>query len=738
MDVRCPRCATDYEFDDSLISERGTTVKCTNCGHQFKIFPQQGHGAPEQWLVRTRGGQELSFTSLKDLQKAISGGHVTSDDFLSRGNHAPKPLRSIAELEGFFRNKGDTVKPDSKKTNTLHGVAPPASALESPPSTELAPPRPVSQEPDTQVSAASSQKQPSGARPEVFQTAGRALQDHAPVPAPRVGSTKPALYSNVVASQDGGPPTTTGAAGTQRYPSALPDPNAAPKEIAYATAVNAQPSEGPSDRSPFSRTLPEGQAPLHADPARSHTKALRNLDLEQRPSEIPGVAPRNTSLRWLFALVLLAVLGFLALTVGKKYVLPVADGPVPAGDDSRGKVRTLLDRAKALLRKGDLESAKEQIDQALGLSEKDAEALGARAELEAVRADIEWLKLRLLDPENRVFVEATQRELEARLSKADAAIARAQPASSDVAVLRAQIDVLRMRGQLQSARALVVKLGGANAGAEESAYVLAALDLAEPKPEWASVVQRLRSAALGEGALGRAQAALIYALVQAKLHDEARAELPHLLPSHPLAVALAAFVAGGKASAMPTSPPGANSGPAEGALPANTEASQPSSPAPGGQNFQDKLQQASKALSSGDVERADRLYTDVLSGQPGNTEALAGRADVAKRRGDNARAAQLYQQVLDINPNYLPAMIGSADYQWQNGNRGAALSIYRRVVDQVGPTSSYGKRAQARLDEAGSAPPPTPPTPVPAPSPASTPESTPTPVDTSDLPGARP
>ena len=39
MDVRCSRCATEYEFDDALISERGTTVKCTNCGFQFKIFP---------------------------------------------------------------------------------------------------------------------------------------------------------------------------------------------------------------------------------------------------------------------------------------------------------------------------------------------------------------------------------------------------------------------------------------------------------------------------------------------------------------------------------------------------------------------------------------------------------------------------------------------------------------------------------------------------------------------------
>lgn len=37
MYVQCERCQAEYEFDDALVSERGTTVKCTSCGHQFKI-----------------------------------------------------------------------------------------------------------------------------------------------------------------------------------------------------------------------------------------------------------------------------------------------------------------------------------------------------------------------------------------------------------------------------------------------------------------------------------------------------------------------------------------------------------------------------------------------------------------------------------------------------------------------------------------------------------------------------
>src|SRR5687767_2827973 len=84
MDVRCSRCGTDYEFDDTLISERGTTVKCTNCGHQFKIFPPKtADSAPERWLVRTAVGKELVFTTLRELQRAISEKKVGPNDLLS-------------------------------------------------------------------------------------------------------------------------------------------------------------------------------------------------------------------------------------------------------------------------------------------------------------------------------------------------------------------------------------------------------------------------------------------------------------------------------------------------------------------------------------------------------------------------------------------------------------------------------------------------------------------------------
>jgi predicted Zn finger-like uncharacterized protein len=37
MDVRCEKCMTVYEFDDSQVGENGVTVKCTQCGNLFKV-----------------------------------------------------------------------------------------------------------------------------------------------------------------------------------------------------------------------------------------------------------------------------------------------------------------------------------------------------------------------------------------------------------------------------------------------------------------------------------------------------------------------------------------------------------------------------------------------------------------------------------------------------------------------------------------------------------------------------
>ncbi|HEY8209610.1 MAG TPA: zinc-ribbon domain-containing protein [Myxococcaceae bacterium] len=143
MDVRCERCKTDYEFDDARITEAGVTVKCTTCGHVFKVkkkalvvtvpvnpddgqvsvspassvsAPPAGTGsflpsvpgatpAPKdkEWKVRQANGNVFSFKELTTLQKWIVERKVTREDEISLTGESWKRLGNIAELASFFQ-----------------------------------------------------------------------------------------------------------------------------------------------------------------------------------------------------------------------------------------------------------------------------------------------------------------------------------------------------------------------------------------------------------------------------------------------------------------------------------------------------------------------------------------------------------------------------------------------------------------------------------------------------------
>src|SRR5580704_11711977 len=106
MDVQCERCKTEYEFDDALVSGRGTTVRCTSCGHQFKVRRAAGDDATgDRWLVKTANGHQFTFVTLRELQRAILAHQVSKNDLLRRAGSPPRPLGSISELEPFFEGR---------------------------------------------------------------------------------------------------------------------------------------------------------------------------------------------------------------------------------------------------------------------------------------------------------------------------------------------------------------------------------------------------------------------------------------------------------------------------------------------------------------------------------------------------------------------------------------------------------------------------------------------------------
>ena len=102
MDVTWQRCGTEYEFDETLVSDRGTTVKCTNCGHLFKVYRPESSSASKVWIVRLSDGEERTLGSLRELQRMIGAGDLTVDDRISRGDEDWKRLGDIAELQTFF------------------------------------------------------------------------------------------------------------------------------------------------------------------------------------------------------------------------------------------------------------------------------------------------------------------------------------------------------------------------------------------------------------------------------------------------------------------------------------------------------------------------------------------------------------------------------------------------------------------------------------------------------------
>lgn len=125
MDITCPKCSTEYEFDDNSVSETGIAVQCTHCGYTFRVKRKQivetediptdryrtktlpgittNSGAESSlWTVQTVRGELRQFQELSTLQQWIVEGKVIRDDQISRSGQSWKRLGDIAELSSLF------------------------------------------------------------------------------------------------------------------------------------------------------------------------------------------------------------------------------------------------------------------------------------------------------------------------------------------------------------------------------------------------------------------------------------------------------------------------------------------------------------------------------------------------------------------------------------------------------------------------------------------------------------
>jgi predicted Zn finger-like uncharacterized protein len=737
MEVLCDRCQTEYDFDDALVSERGTTVKCTNCGHQFRIFrPKAAAAPPERWEVRTRKGQAFVFTSLRELQRAITRGQVERDDVLMRTGLAQRVLSSIAELEPFFPSTVNRVptpvpprpEPGRGHTPTPHGLGGGAESRALPFQATM----PTGQAATAPVAGGA--------------VGGPTTKPGLPPVTPPVGAPGPKFTGagTQIINDD-----VTYEPETMRRPHAQGGPP--PRELPPVQASPAQ----PAPKLPVEKIEP---------PADVMIREKRDLSYTPTPSDIRAVyaggdesvpesryvAGRKSggAVRWIVGFVLVGAVIVAGAAVGRKYLRPKQGAPAAAVSIDPRAAEFLQQGNKQLL-DGDLDGAKENFDKASALAEQDVRVRVQLARLANVKADLLWLKLRVMSAEQAEAVAVVKHDAEEAAKRAMQSSQHAVDiAPQDPAALRARVDAFRLSGDLASARKLVGQVAS-QSGEPETAYVLAALDMSEQSPNWVAVVDRLKSAVAGEQGLGRARGALVYALASAGQVEAAQAELETLAKApraFPLLVELKAFVARQPARKDAGAIAMAEGGIDPSSLPLAQGGPLPAEPQGG---YQDLLAQGHAARASGDLARAEQLYRAVLAKNPTDTEALSGLGDIAKARGDQNGSQSYYEQVQKSNPGYVPALMGLADSKWDSGDKAGAVALYRQVIDKTGGQGPYADRARQRIAAAPAAPPATATAtatatasqapPKPTATSTSTSTSAPPPgVDTSDLPGWKP
>jgi predicted Zn finger-like uncharacterized protein len=417
MDVRCERCSTEYEFDDALVSGRGTTVKCTNCGHKFKIRPRSGDFSEDFWNVQTGDGRTLVFTSLRELQRAIQTNLVDRNDFLSRGGLKQKAIGQIPELTPFFdqRDQSRSVPPPAAAPVPSGAHAPAGRTQTSRP-----PPPPGASAPPLVPPP----RQRMSTRPDFPPVSPEPLPPvvgrSAPPPAPVVEAAA-AHHSVAPAVEREAPPDTERLAhASQRYeegdltraPSAAP-----PVASAQQPLTRTQPILDPVYVPKHTPAPPAFEAssplPLPTEPV------LRRMNVETRDSgdysgdyadgvrgpspsmpDAPGSMGRRRSVGgFIVAAVVIGGVALLGAVWAKDHLGGVLGGSRPPVVAADPRVVGLLASGEKALGDGNLDSAKESFDKASALAEKDAHVLLDVARLATIRADVPWLKSRLVSPD---------------------------------------------------------------------------------------------------------------------------------------------------------------------------------------------------------------------------------------------------------------------------------------------------------------------------------------------------
>lgn len=696
MDVTCEHCGTEYEFDDALVSARGTTVQCTHCGYRFRV--RAGDPTEDVWRVRTKQGAILEFTSLQKLQEALLRNEIGATDELTRGrSDRGRLLGSIPELEGFLAGDPVLSATTTRRSASLAPLEPPAT-LASPTDDRgagppAAPKRTITLRPDVSVPPPSSS---TGGTPSL-----------AILGTPEATRLPPVALRELVRAADSADPS-------------LPSEEA--RTMRRPSAPRSDLDVGSPEPPLLSSPLP----PIARTPVGIDRDMLAGADVASGESGHPPASRRPGRVSG----AVVAVVGMAAIAAGTVAWFRFQDtargpGASPASTASSDSVQSaVFASVETALVLDDAHGALLAL-QRLPMADQSSphgRILAARAQLR--KADARWFVAELATD---LSARAAARSLfEPALATATDSVEKLPkdgPLAQTAAVLKA--DLLRMRGERDAARRLLKSLGAEEP--DDLDYVRGVLESSDAQPDVATAMKYLRSAAAREPKPGRATAMMAFVFARAGDARGARIELDRI-SARPeetdrvaaLRVFMTRFDAlDGGADDGGATVTAEDAGRGAGALPDDPRR---------------MLAEASSALQRGDSARARVLYQAALDKNPTDSEALAGLGDVARGVGDIVRAKEYYQKAVAANASFLPALIALADIQWDAGDRAAAGRTYQDIFDRI-PEGAYPPRVRERRTGGGASTPtptsiPTPiPTPAPTPLPTATSTSTVSPED---------
>lgn len=660
MDVKCENCGTEYEFDDAKVTAAGITVKCTQCGHLFKVarpaivVPEPSDGQetlgprPRHWMIRNRHGEIREFRDLSTLQQWIVERKVARDDEISKTGESWKPLGTIAELQSFFRAVGaagiitEEIPGGSEPLQLLGGSVPP------------------------------SPRAPHFGAEEVMPTGRFRLEG------PRNGATP------IEPHRISGPP--------------MP-----------STPLDTNPTV-PITR-PAHPNVQVHRTPLHPD-ARAPGRTPAPVPALNRPF-VGEPPPRDAGanrgfLMGVLATVAVAGIGYFLYDQLARPTAPVAGS---GQREASGELYVAIERAEEAYER-DTEEAFALADQELsevikklGTPPRDR-ALAVRAYLGKARIAVtraEYRKLEDVDPT-------------LQLKAAEAALGEALALDdSEPAVALGYADFYRVQGSRQRANKFLAKVEAAGVDSDEANLVRAAVSV--HNGDWAAAESRLGKLppsvlehprarfllAVSLARSGRTQEAIfeLHRLLAHGEHGPARRLLERLTAAGPIEAPPSAMEAAPPSEAPPEVPPTAPPTAPATAPPSVAEVRPPVAPAtdapaavppkavptqppaapasarPVALSFAALMDKARKAQENGRNAEARRLILQGLAIRPDEPTALAGLGWCDVDEGQFPRAISYFRRALAVGPNTADARYGLGVALERSGQKAEALRAYQ-------------------------------------------------------------